>query len=72
MLHFSQVLKANLKAKMMNAYFQHLLYYNNRLFNVLCWLWCIFHDKHKTFYNLFSPDAADSCVADKQVSYREI
>ena len=28
--------------------------------------------KHKTLYNLFSPDPAVSCVADKQVSPREV
>ena len=40
-----------------------------RLFSVLCWLWniyegaeLIFHNKHKTLYNLFSPDPAVSCV----------
>ena len=40
-----------------------------RLFNILCirgsgvpdW---IFHNQHKTLYNLFSPDPAVSCVAD--------
>ena len=32
---------------------------------------CIFHNKHKTLYNLFSPDPAVSCVADK-VLHREI
>ena len=47
--------------------------YRYRLFDVLCWLWntnmrgsgapkCIFHNKHKTMYNLFSPDPAVSCV----------
>ena len=29
MLHFSQVRKTILKTKIMNAYFQHLLYYNS-------------------------------------------
>ena len=29
MLHFSQVTQANLKTKIMNAYFQHLLYYKS-------------------------------------------
>ena len=33
---------------------------------------CIFHNEHKTLYNLFSPDPAVSCVADTQASYREI
>ena len=33
---------------------------------------CIFHKQHKTLYNVFSPDPAVSCVADKQVSNREI
>ena len=33
---------------------------------------CIFHKQHKTLYNLFSPDPAVSCVADRQVSNREI
>ena len=33
---------------------------------------CIFHNKHKTLYYLFSPDPAVSCVADTQVSHREI
>ena len=32
----------------------------------------IFHNQHKTLYNLFSPDPAVSNVADKQVSHREI
>ena len=32
---------------------------------------CIFHKQHKTLYNLFRPDPAVSCVADKQVSNRE-
>ena len=31
----------------------------------------IFHNHNKTLYNLFSPDPAVSCVADKQVSHRE-
>ena len=53
-----------------------------RLFNVLCWVMeyirgskapeCIFHKQHKTLYNVYSPDPAVSCVADKQVSNREI
>ena len=44
-----------------------------RLFNVLCWLLNIYEgaelpsvyfitNKHKTLYNLFSPDQAVSCV----------
>ena len=33
---------------------------------------CIFHNKHKTLYNLFSPDPAVSCVADTQTSRHEI
>ena len=33
---------------------------------------CIFHNQHKTLYNLFSPDPVVSCVGDKLVSYREI
>ena len=33
---------------------------------------CIFHNQHKTLYNIFSPGQAVSCVVDKQVSYREI
>ena len=32
---------------------------------------CIFHDHHKTLYNIFSTDPAVSCVADKQISHRE-
>ena len=48
----------------MNACIYSFMY---RLFNVLCWLWnirgsgapeCIFHNEHKTLYNLFSPDPA--------------
>ena len=27
----------------------------------------LFHNQHKTLYNLFSPGPAVSCVADKQV-----
>ena len=30
---------------------------------------CIFYNQHKTLYNLFSPDLAVFCVADKQVSH---
>ena len=33
---------------------------------------CIFHNQHKTLYDLFSHDPAVSCVADKKVSNREI
>ena len=33
---------------------------------------CIFQNQHKTWYNIFSPDPAVFCVADKQVSHREI
>ena len=33
---------------------------------------CIFHNKHKTLYNTFSPDPADSCVCDKLVSHCKI
>ena len=33
---------------------------------------CVFHNKHKTLYNLFCPDPAVSCVADKSVSHHEI
>ena len=33
---------------------------------------CIFHNKHKTLYNLFSPDPAVSYVADTQASHPEI
>ena len=33
---------------------------------------CIFQNLNKTLYNLFSPDQAVSCVADKQVSHHEI
>ena len=33
---------------------------------------CIFHNEHKTLYNLFSPDPAVSCVAYTQASHREI
>ena len=29
---------------------------------------CIFHNQHKTLFNLLSPEPAVSCVADKQVS----
>ena len=28
---------------------------------------CMFHNQPKTLYNIFSPDSAVSCVADKQV-----
>ena len=31
----------------------------------------IFHNQHKTLYNLFSPDPAVSSVADNQVSRHE-
>ena len=31
---------------------------------------CIFHNQHKTLYNLFSPDPADSCVVDKLAGHR--
>ena len=31
-----------------------------------------FHNKHKIFYNLFSPNPAVSCVDDKPVSHPEI
>ena len=33
---------------------------------------CIFHNKHKTLYNLLSPDPAVSCVADTQALDCEI
>ena len=33
---------------------------------------CIFHNQHKTLYNLFSPDPAVSCVCDKLVTYPEM
>ena len=33
---------------------------------------CIFHNQHKTLYNLFSPDPAVSYVRDKLVTHREI
>ena len=33
---------------------------------------CIFQNKHKTLYKLFSPDPALSCAADTQASHREI
>ena len=32
----------------------------------------IFHNQHKTLYNLFSPDPAVSCLCDKQITHREI
>ena len=33
---------------------------------------CIFHNEHKTLYNLFSLDPAVSCVGGTQASHREI
>ena len=33
---------------------------------------CIFQNKHKTLYKLFSPDPALSCAADTQASHCEI
>ena len=33
---------------------------------------CIFHNHHKTLYNIFSQDLAVSCVADKLASLLEI
>ena len=33
---------------------------------------CIFHNQHKTLYNLFSPDPAVSFVCDKLVTHHEI
>ena len=33
---------------------------------------CIFHNQHKTLYNLFSPDPAVSYVADTQASHHEM
>ena len=32
----------------------------------------IFHNKHKTLYNLFSPGPAVSCVADTQASHHVV
>ena len=31
---------------------------------------CIFYNQHKVLYNIFSPDPAGPCVADKQVSHQ--
>ena len=33
---------------------------------------CIFHNEHKTLYNLFNADPAVSCDCDKLVTHREL